>query len=125
MIIHTNFADFVLFLYIHMAYADGEFHPTEKAVILDKMSKLFPGESDHAGKVAAAEKEYLKQDRKSIPGLVLDSFRHFKDVKFAQKYKVYADLYDVVHADGKIDESEKLVLEELKRIIDLSAEAKA
>lgn len=125
MVIHKTFADFVLFLYMHMAYAHGGLHDTEKEVILGKMVKLFPNESNPLKKLEAAEKEYVSLDSKKLPGLILDTFRQFKEVKFVQKYKVYADMYDIVHADGKIDDSETEALEELKKIIDLSAEAKA
>jgi uncharacterized tellurite resistance protein B-like protein len=125
MVIHKTFADFVLFLYIHMAYADGEFHPDERKVILTKMAKLFPGEADHSAKLEYAEEEYLDQMKSKLKEVILDSFRHFKEVKFSAKYHVYADMYDIVHADGKVDETETMVLEELKHIIDLSAEAKA
>jgi tellurite resistance protein len=108
-----------------MAYADGEFHPTEREVILSKMAKLFPQETNLETKLTDAEEEYLDQNKKKLKSLILDTFRHFKDVKFSAKYHVYADMYDVVHADGKVDETEREVLEELKSIIDLSAEAKA
>jgi len=119
MVIHKNFADFVLFLFIHMAYADGEFHPTEKVVILDKMRKLFSGESNPLKKMETAEKDITK-----VSEIILDTFKHFKGVKFAAKYHVYTDMYDIVLADGKVDDKEAYVLEELKKIIDLSAEAK-
>jgi uncharacterized tellurite resistance protein B-like protein len=123
MVIHKNFADFVLFLYIHMAYADGVFHASEKEVILDKMSKLFHDEPDAGKRLDAAEKEYLSIDSKKVKDIILDTFREHTHVKFSQKYKVYSDMYDIVNADGKVDETEALALEELKKIIDLSAEA--
>ena len=123
MVLHQNFADFVLFLYIHVSYADGDFHPMEKSLILDKMSKLFPNEHDLETKLAAAQKEYLGVDAKKMPGIILDTFRQYNSVKFSQKYKVYTDMFEIVNADGKVDESETAALEELKKIIDLSAEA--
>ncbi len=125
MVIHQTFADFVLFLYIHMAYADGFFHPKEKELIVEKMEKLFPSEPDPMKKLDTAEKDYLHMDPEKVADVIHDSFKHFNQVKFAQKYKVYTDMYDIVQADGKIDESETTALEALKRIIDLGAEAKA
>jgi len=35
---------------------------------------------------------------------------------------IYTDMYDVVNADGKVEESEKTALVELKEIIDLNSE---
>lgn len=125
MVIHKSFADFVLFLYIHMAYADGVFHPSEKDVILEKMSKLFPTEGDPRKKISSAEKEYLALDATAVSGIIRDTFKHFSGVKFAQKYKVYTDMYDIINADGKVDQSETTALNALKQIIDMGAEAVA
>src|SRR6267142_281145 len=110
MVIHKTFADFVLFLYLHMAYAHGGLHHSEKDVILGKMLKLFPDETNPLKKLEEAEKEYVGLDSKKLPGLILDTFRQFKDVKFVVKYKIYADMYDIIHADGKVDELETAAL---------------
>lgn len=125
MVIHKTFADFVLFLYIHMAYADGFFHHTEKELILEKMGKLFPSEADPLTKLEKAEKDYLHMESELVSRVIVDSFKHFDQVKFAQKYKVYTDMYDIVHADGKVDETETIALEALKKIIDIGAENKS
>lgn len=124
MVIHSNFPDFVLFLYVHMAFADESMHGSEEEVILTKMAKLYPGESDLKNKFDEAAAAYRKLDRESVMGIIKDTFKHFDQVKFAQKYKIYTDMYDIVNADGKIEESEKHALENLKAIIDLNAEAK-
>ncbi|SRR5258706_15328631 len=125
MVIHQHFADFVLFLYVHMAYADGGPHHSEKDVILNKMHKLFPNESDLPKKLEAAEKEYIDLDSSKVSDVILDTFRQFKEVKFTQKYKIYADMYDIIIADGEVHDSETSAMDELKKIIDLGAEAKA
>jgi uncharacterized tellurite resistance protein B-like protein len=125
MVIHKEFADFVLFLYVHMAYADGGLHESEREVILDKMHKVFPKESNRPKKLEAAEKEYLGLDSKKVPGVILDTFKHFKNVKFTVKYKVYTDMYDIIHADGVVDKSETAALAELKKVIDLGAVARS
>jgi uncharacterized tellurite resistance protein B-like protein len=119
MVIHDNFADFVLFLYIHMAYADGVYHPAEKDVITERIPKLFPGETDVATKLARAEKQYEAVEKSQIDAIIKDTFKHFNAVKFAQKYKVYTDMYDIIHADGKVEESETMALNQLKDIIEM------
>jgi uncharacterized tellurite resistance protein B-like protein len=123
MIIHKDFSEFVLFLYIHMAYADGVFHPSEKDAIMSKMSKLFPAESDPRKKIAAAEKEYLLLDSGKVTEVIHDTFKHFSGVKFNQKFKVYTDMYDIINADGKVDQAETMALNALKKIIDMGAES--
>lgn len=123
MIIHNSFKDFVLFLYVHMANVDGEFHDTEFTLVRDKMMKLYPSEEvDIEAKLKEAIKEYDGFDKNNLKVLVRDSFDHFNTIKFAQKYKVYTDMYDIINADGRIDESETKALQELKEIIDINSE---
>ena len=123
MVIHKNFADFVLFLYIHMAHVDGEYHISEEEAILDKMQKLYPNEANPKQKLKDALDAYHQFDKNNFTALLHDTFFHFHHVKFAQKYKVYTDMFDIVHADGKLHEAEERALKELKRIIDMGAEA--
>ena len=121
MVIHKSFADFVLFLYVHMAHADGEFHELEKGVVLEKMAKIFPKESNYEKKFDEAVSQYRSIDQSQVTIIIRDSFKHFDQVKFQQKYKVYTDMYDIINADGKVDESETKALNELKQIIDIGA----
>lgn len=119
--LHESFSDFVLFLYIHMAFSDGTLHPDEKLVILDKLTKLFPLEGNPKKKFDDAVAAYKKFDKSTLDEFIHVSFKNFSQVKFAQRYKIYTDMYDIVHADGKVDEQETVALETLKKIIDLSA----
>jgi uncharacterized tellurite resistance protein B-like protein len=122
MVIHKSFADFVLFLYVHMAHADNDFHQSELSTIRKKMGKLYPYDDKLEERLQTALKEYTEFDKTKLKILFRDTFGHFPHIKFAQKYKVYADMYDIVNADGKIEESEAKALQELKEIIDISAE---
>ncbi len=124
MVIHNNFQDFVLFLYIHMALADNYLHPAEEEVILGKMAKLFPTETNPKQKFDAALLNYKTLLHNEVMDIIRGTFKQFDHVKFAQKYKVYTDMYDVINADGKVEESEKNALDLLKEIIDLNAEVK-
>jgi len=121
MVIHNSFADFVLFLYVHMAHADGDLHVTEVKVIKEKMAKIFPNE-DADKKFTTALDEYNAFDKSKLNKLFHASFAHFNTVKFSQKYRVYGDMYDIIYADGKVEESEKRALDELKDIIDINSE---
>jgi uncharacterized tellurite resistance protein B-like protein len=120
MVIHKSFADFVLFLYIHMAHADGDYHTSEEKVILNKMEKLFQ-EQEIARKLEAALREYGTLSQDMIPQIIRQTFKHFKDITLSQKYEVYNDLYEIIHADGKVDESETHTLNELKEVIEMGA----
>ncbi len=122
MVLHSQFQDFILFLYVHMAISDGFIHSSEEQVILNKMTKLFPDESDLKKKLQLALVEYKALDYVMKMDVIRESFKHFDKVTFAQKYKVYADMYDIVNADGKVEESEKHALDGLKEIIDMNSQ---
>lgn len=124
MVIHDTFADFVLFLYVHMAHADGDVHVTEVNVIKEKMLKLYPGITNVDARFAEAMEQYNAFDKSELNKLFHASFAHFNTVKFSQKYHVYGDMYDIIYADGKVLESEKRALDELKEIIDINAEVR-
>ncbi|MCX8490467.1 MAG: hypothetical protein ORN54_05320 [Cyclobacteriaceae bacterium] len=124
MVIHNNFQDFVLFLYIYMALADNYLHPSEEEVILGKMSKLFPTETNPKQKLDAASSHYKTLAHDEVMDIIRNTFKQFNHIKFAQKYKVYTDMYDVINADGKVGEAEKIALDALKEIIDLNSEVR-
>lgn len=123
MVAPTTFSDFILFLYVHMAMSDGILHPDEEKVILEKMIKLYPGESDLKIRFDEAHQEYLAIDPKSVMPIVRETFKQYNQVKSNQMYKIYMDLFDIVNADGKIDESERIALDALKEIIDTHSAA--
>ncbi|MFZ2907285.1 MAG: TerB family tellurite resistance protein [Cyclobacteriaceae bacterium] len=123
MVIHESFADFVLFLYVHLAHADEEFHQAEIGAIRKKMTKLYPFDDKTEERLQFTINEYKAFDKTKLKILFRDTFNHFPNVKFAQKYKVYADMYDIVTADGEVSEAETKALTELKEIIDISAGA--
>jgi uncharacterized tellurite resistance protein B-like protein len=106
-----------------MAHADGEFHIEENKVILEKMNKLYPpGSTDLREKLSTTVNQYKNVDAAAIPKLISQTFKHFDKVKFTQKYKIYADMYDIINADGKVDESETAAMETLKEIIEMGNE---
>ena len=120
MVIHKNFADFVLFLYIYMAHADSDLHEAERDVIKEKMKKLYPEDTDFNKKFNEQLNLYDDFDKNQLKTLFKDTFGHFSSIKFPQKYKVFTDMYDIINADGKVDESETKALNALKEIIDIS-----
>jgi uncharacterized tellurite resistance protein B-like protein len=108
-----------------MALADNYLHPAEEEVILGKMAKLFPTETNPKQKFDAALLNYKTLLHNEVMDIIRGTFKQFDHIKFAQKYKVYTDMYDVVNADGKVEESEKTALDALKEIIDLNSEIKS
>ncbi|HEY5824529.1 MAG TPA: hypothetical protein VIT44_09195, partial [Cyclobacteriaceae bacterium] len=78
-------------------------------------------ENEPAKKLETAVAEYGTISQEQIPLIIRATFKQFGEVKFNQKYKVYTDMYDIIHADGKVDESETYVLNELKEIIEMGS----
>ncbi|MBL0744285.1 TerB family tellurite resistance protein [Chryseolinea lacunae] len=119
MLIHPTFSDFILFLYVHISRADDSYDPHELAAIKSKMKSLFPEGTDLERKLYAALREYNDLDKAKLNTVIDTSLRHFSgDATATVPNDVYADLYEIVQADGKIDQSETRTLEALKKVID-------
>ncbi len=123
--VHDSFSDFVLFLYVYVALSDGYLHPNEEIIILEKLTKLFPQEGNPKKKFDDALAAYNKFDLSTLDEFIQYSFKHLNQVKFAQRYKIYTDMYDIIHSDGKVDQAENQALDTLKKIIDLGASERA
>jgi hypothetical protein len=119
MLLHKTFSDFILFLYVHMSHADDSYDPNELAAIKTKMKSLFPEGTDIERKLYTALREYNSLDRSSLSGVIEESFRHFSgDAGATVSNDMYADLYEIMQADGKVDQAETTALETLKKVID-------
>jgi uncharacterized tellurite resistance protein B-like protein len=124
MVVHSSFADFVLFLYIHMSHADNNYDPNEMAAIKVKMKSLFPEGTNLEKKLYQTIRQYNSFDRSKLNELFNDSFRHFSKDKEVYANKVLADMQEIIIADGSVSQSETNVLELLKRIIEITAGSK-
>jgi uncharacterized tellurite resistance protein B-like protein len=101
-----------------MAYADDHFDKTEEEVILKKMSRLFPKEDNQTIKYEQFKKDYKSLKSEDIDHMIKLNFDNFSHVSFSDKYRVYREMYDIINADGVIDESETEAMDKLKEIID-------
>ena len=103
-----------------MAFADGHFDHTEDEVILKKMRRLFPTTSNQNLKFEEFKKDYQSLSSDEVDDLIKNNFDNFTHVSFSDKYRVYREMYDIINADGIIDESETVAMDKLKDIIDYS-----
>ena len=115
---YTSFKDFILFLYIHMAYVDDHFHHREEEVILKKMSRLFPKEENQMIKYEQFKQDYKSLKSDEVDQLIKNNFDTFSHVSFSDKYRVYCEMYDIINADDVIDKLETEAMGKLKKIID-------
>lgn len=121
MVIHDNFRDFALFLMIHMAHVDGMLHEQEEHVVRQKLTALFPEETDPEKKFSEALAQYQGTRKHEVPALIKATFRHFSAVRFSEKYKIYTNLFDIINADGRVDVAESLALKQLREMMDDAA----
>lgn len=123
MIIHNTFQDFALFLYLHVAHADGQLHQQEESLVREKILQLFGPETDPEQKFLAALDQYRSLPKDTIQPLIKSTFSHFREVQFAAKYKVFTDLFDIINSDGRVDYSETSVISQLRELMALSPDA--
>lgn len=121
MVIHSNFSDFILFLFVHMSHADESYDPYEMATIKQKISAMFEQGADVERKLYTAIREYNSFDKLKLPQLFRDSFKHFGEDKRIQKTAFYDDLTEIMQADGKVEHGEKRALQALKEIVELNS----
>ncbi|MFM7329808.1 MAG: TerB family tellurite resistance protein [Bacteroidota bacterium] len=122
MVIHEQFRDFVLFLYLHMAHADGSMHQQEESVVREKMKKLFSDDENPDAHFARVLGQYRDCPPDQLQAIIRDSFNHFSSITFAEKYRVYTDMYDIINADGRVDQSARSTLDQLREVINIGIE---
>jgi len=114
-----SFQDYVLFLYVHIAFSDGVVQLEEKDLILEKLSKYFKNKEEALLKFEAMVEIY-QENSFNVEAVIKESHANFNHIEYYKKYKVFKDLYDIIKADGVIEKSETQAIEKLKSIIDQS-----
>ena len=108
-----NLEDFTRFLFLHLASVDGSLHPNERETIIENLNELFPGNA-HEQKLAALEIEYKKLGFAAAEELLTDSWPKFSSIDPEMKKKLYANLFDIINSDARVNEEETKVLRTLK-----------
>lgn len=117
MTIHKTLSDFILFLYVHISHADSSYDPTEMAVIKTKMAGLFPDDVDIEKKLYTTIREYNSFDKSRLEELFTDTIKHFKAGHPISDTSVFADIQEIIRADGKVKVSEVDALTLISSII--------
>jgi len=118
-----NFKEFTLFLYIYIADSDDFIHETEVEVIKKKIPKLFPN-TDAEKVYQEALKKFRAFKKEEVDKIIHSNFKEHQEKSFTSKYKIFTDLYDIIVADGVLDERETRSIQKLKDIIDQNLEQK-
>ena len=72
---------------------------------------------DEEGGVAEEAEEQDGEAEEEIAHFIRESFDQFRNESFASKYNMFTDLYDIVNSDGKIEEAETAVLNQIRELI--------
>ena len=101
--------DFTLFLFLHMARVDGSLHPNERETIIEKMRELF-SDSSFDGKLETLELSYEKLRYGAAEELLKDGFNRFSTADPSIRKEIYVALFDIINANGRVNEEETQVL---------------
>jgi uncharacterized tellurite resistance protein B-like protein len=112
----STFNEFAAFLFLHVARTDGSFHDTESHQVKQKIARLFP-EQDAQEMIRKTLEHYQQVKQEEIAHFIRESFAQFRNESFASKYNMFTDLYDIVNSDGKIEEAETAVLNQIRDLI--------
>ena len=112
----STFNEFAAFLFLHVARTDGSLHDTESHQVKLKIARLFP-EQDAQEMLRKTLEHYQQVKQEEIAHFIRASFDQFRNESFASKYNMFTDLYDIVNSDGKIEEAETAVLNQIRDLI--------
>lgn len=119
----SSFKEYILFMYVHIAFADGVVQIEEKSLILKKLQRYF--ESEEAI-ISNFEKMLItyQQMKEQADVIIKNHVKTFSNIEFYKKYKVFRDLYEIIEADGIVEECESEALDKLKIIIGYELETR-
>lgn len=109
-----NFEDFTLLLLLHMGHVDGSLHPNERDAILERMRELFPGYALLNEKLAEMELRYGKLGHSRAEDLLKLRLPKFSDIDPIKKKEIYTALFDIINANGRVNEEETQTLKVFK-----------
>jgi uncharacterized tellurite resistance protein B-like protein len=102
--------DFALLLLLHMSHADGSLHPNERETILERMHEIFPSYLIE-DKVVFMEASYQKLGPSRAEALLLASLDRFSVSDTAKRKQIFAALFDIINANGRVDVHETHTLQ--------------
>ena len=110
----SSLENFVRFIFLHLACVDGSLHPNERETILEKITDFFPGAGGQEEKLEVAEAEYLKLGYAAVEELLTENWPKHASLDPALKQKLFANLFDIINSDARVNEEETRVLRMLK-----------
>ncbi len=109
--------EFILFLFLHIANADFSVGQSEIDVILTKMEDIFPVELDIHELFISMKDYYDKLENADIERVIVENFKKFK-LGLSNTDRILNDIYEIITADGIIQETETAAIDKIRSLID-------
>ncbi len=112
-----TYEKFILYLYLCAAYADYKIEESEKDVIREKMAKMGVIKAENFDKCWNQVLHDFKQHND------LETMEHVQaccaqlNIDELARMKIYKDFKDIVWADGKQDDAERINMFKFKKIL--------
>jgi uncharacterized tellurite resistance protein B-like protein len=105
---------FTLFLFLHMARVDGSLHPNERDTIVEKMNELFPSHPLDESGLEEMEEQYARLKYGAPEAILQEGLQRFSSEDAIKRKEIYTALFDIINANGRVNEEEKLTLQIFK-----------
>jgi hypothetical protein len=112
---------FALFMFLHMGRVDGSLHPNERDTIVEKMNELFPSRKFDESILEEMEEQYLRLKFGVAESMLKEGLTRFSDEDPVKKKQIYVALFDIINANGRVNEEEKQTLQVFKPWLGLPA----
>ena len=112
-----SYKDYIIFLYVHIAFADGSIQDEEKELIEKKLSRYFDSKDEIDEKLEAMLLDY-QSNTEPIDSIIKRTVKKYSNIEFFKKYRIFKDLYEIIECDGVIHSTETQALKKLESIID-------
>lgn len=106
--------DFAILILVHMATVDGSLHPTEMDTIADRIQKLFPQISNVKEKMFQISESIVRKGKEFSEKVIEDGAAKLNVLTTDQKKELYVMLFDIINADGRVNQEETRTLRLLK-----------
>lgn len=109
-----------LFIAVYVASADGSIHTTELDTIHAKANELFPQIESLDQMILSAEASILRTGREAAEKHIEGNLETLSRLHPAQKASLLQFLFDVLNADGRVNEEEIRIIRKLRSALTTS-----
>ena len=106
--------NYCLLILTYMASADSSFHAAEEDAITENISRMFPGFEQLNQRLAESLSQIHKAGNEQIEKHIQDNSSLLGTLTSEQRKSLYSYLFEVLNADGRVNEEETRFLRTLR-----------